>query len=241
MAIKQDVRLNSTSVNAFKLEKEFLDYLRFSGSVESEIFKIVDAKFKSTDKIPSQLRILGQLLDSNLNKSLSGRTGPIFYNCYKISVQNKSIDEIEVVRNCEKKGQVIARIKKTGETLFQISFIQTEWQSVIGDSAMLNLKDKICDFVISNKKVHELSCKNTLITVGTGTQLEEIKLHQFKFNRDSKNQIEITGGRFKDFLERSQINILIPEEGKIKFTEEEIAIRDDYAEPAPAPPPTQKR
>lgn len=233
--IKQDVRLKSIPTNTFQLENEFLDYLRFSGNVETEIFKIVDSKFKSTGKIPSQLRILSQLLDSKLSKSPSKQSGAIFYNCYKISIQNKSSDEIEVLKNCEKKAQIIARVKKSGENLYQISFIQSEWQSVIGDSAMLNLKDKVCDLVISNKKVHELSCKNTLITVGTGTELEEIKLHQFKFDRDSKNQIEITGGRFKDFLERSQINILVPEEGKIKFREEEILVRDDYAEPPPTP------
>ena len=233
--IKQDVRPNPSTPKAFSIENEFLDYLRFSGSVETEVFKIVDSKFKSTEKIPSQLRILSQLLDLKFNKSSAGKKGAIFYNCYKISVQNKTEDEFEVLKNCEKKSQIIARIKKSGESLYQIDFIQSEWQSVIGDSAMLNLKDKVCNLVISNKKVHELICKNTLITVETGTQLEEIKLHQFKFNRDSKNQIEITGGRFKDFLERSQINILIPEEGKIKFTEEEIMVRDDYAAPVTLP------
>ena len=46
----------------------------------------------------------------------------------------------------------------------------------------------------------------------------------------------MTGGRFKDFLERSKIHVLVPEEGKIKFKEEELAVRDDYAETLPEKP-----
>lgn len=233
--IQQDLSQKNIKDNKFKIENEFLDYLRFAGSVEIEIFKIVDSKFKSTQKIPSQLMILSQLLDSKFNKKTSSRS-PIFYNCYKTAVQNVSDNETEVLRACEKKGQVIARVKRNNVNSYQVSFVQSEWQSVIGDSAMLNLKDKVCQFVISSKKVYEISCDNTLITVGSGTQLEEIKLHNFKFDRDAKNQIVVSGGRFKDFLERSKINILVPEEGKIKFKEEELSVRDDYAEPPPAAP-----
>ncbi len=234
-ATQQDLSQKPVQNNKFQIENEFLDYLRFSGSVEIEIFKIVDSKFKSTQKIPSQLMILSQLLDSKFNKKVASRA-PIFYNCYKTAVQNISDSEVEVLRTCEKKGQIIARVKRNNPNSFQINFIQSEWQSVIGDSAMLNLKDKICQFVISNKKVHEISCDNTLITIGTGAQLEEIKLHNFKFNRDAKNQIVVSGGRFKDFLERSKINILVPDDGKIKFKEEELSVRDDYAEPPPPAP-----
>ncbi len=225
---KQDLVQKSIKSHQFQIENDFLEYLRFSGSVEIEIFKIVDSKFKSTQKIPSQLMILSQLLDLNLNKKSGLKSSPIFYNCYKIKAQNKSNDEIEILRNCEKTAHAMARIKKSGANLYQISFVQSEWQSVIGDSAMLNQKDKVCQLVISNKKVFEVSCSDTLITIGTGAQLEEIKLHHFKFDRTAKNQIMITGGRFKDFIERSKINIVVPEEGKIKFKEEELAVRDDY-------------
>lgn len=232
---QQDLSQKPVQNNKFQIENEFLDYLRFSGSVEIEIFKIVDSKFKSTQKIPSQLMILSQLLDSKFSKKTASRA-PIFYNCYKTAIQNTSDNEVEVLRTCEKKGQIIARVKRNNPNSFQINFIQSEWQSVIGDSAMLNLKDKICQFVILNKKVHEINCDNTLITIGTGAQLEEIKLHNFKFSRDAKNQIVVSGGRFKDFLERSKINILVPDDGKIKFKEEELSVRDDYAEPPPAKP-----
>lgn len=232
---QQDLSQKNIKENKFKIENEFLDYLRFAGSVEIEIFKIVDSKFKSTQKIPSQLMILSQLLDSKFNKKTASRA-PIFYNCYKTVVKNVSDDEADVLRACEKKPQVIARVKRNNINSYQVNFIQAEWQSVIGDSAMLNLKDKICQFVISNKKVHQISCDNTLITVGSGAQLEEIKLHNFKFDRDAKNQIVVSGGRFKDFSERSKINILVPEEGKIKFKEDELSVRDDYAEPPPEAP-----
>jgi hypothetical protein len=228
---QQDLSQKVNKSTKFQIENEFLDYLRFAGSVEIEMFKIVDSKFKSTQKIPSQLMILSQLLDYKFNKKTRSGSAPIFYNCYKIAVQNPSDNEAEVLRTCEKKPQVIARVKRSNANQFQIHFIQSEWQAVIGDSAMLNLKDKICQFVISNKKVHEVNCDNTLITIGTGAQLEEIKLHHFKFDRNAKNQIVVTGGRFKDFLERSKINIVVPEEGKIKFKEEELSFRDDYAEP----------
>lgn len=230
---KQDLSQTTSLNNIFQIENEFLDYLRFAGSVETEIFKIVDSKFKNTQKIPSQLMILSQLLDSKFNKKTNSRSVSIFYNCYKMTVQSTSVDEFEVSRACEKNGHVIAKIKRNGANLFQVTFIQSEWQSVIGDSAVLNLKDKVCQLVISNKKVFEVSCDHTLITIGTGAQLEEIKLHNFKFDRDAKNQIIVTGGRFKDFLERSKINILVPEEGKIKFKEVELVVRDDYADVVP--------
>lgn len=227
----------SIKSNRFQIENDFLDYLRFSGNVEVEIFKIVDVQFKNTPKIPSQLMILSQLLDLKFNKKSGSKSNPIFYNCNKIEVQNKADDEIEVLRTCEKKPQVIARLKRNSTQIYQVSFIQSEWQTVIGDSAMLNQKDKICQLVISNNKVFEINCDNTLITIGTGAQLEEIKLHHFKFDRAAKNQITITGGRFKDFVERSKINIVVPEEGKIKFKEEELAVRDDYIDPPPKPTP----
>lgn len=231
---QQDLGQKAVKNNKFQIENEFLDYLRFAGSVEIEIFKIVDSKLKSTQKIPSQLMILSQLLDSKFNKKTASRA-PIFYNCYKTAVQNTSNNEVEVLKTCEKKGQVIARVKRNNSNSFEVNFVQSEWQSVIGDSAMLNLKDKICLLTISNNKVYEISCDNTLITIGAGAQLEEIKLHNFKFNRAAKNQIVVSGGRFKDFLERSKINILVPDDGKIKFKEEELSVRDDYAEPVQTP------
>jgi hypothetical protein len=217
--------------NQFQVESDFLDDLRFAGQVEAEIFKIVDHKFKNTQKIPSQLMILSQLLDLKFDKKIKLPTAvSVFYNCNKIMVQSKTEKEFDVLRTCEKNGQVIARIKKNSINQFQVNFIQSEWQTVIGDSAMLNLKDKICYLTRQNNKVSEVSCDNTLITIGSGTQLEEIKLHHFKFDRNAKNQIVVSGGRFKDFLERSKINILVPEEGKIKFKEEELNVRDDYVD-----------
>jgi hypothetical protein len=237
-SVQQDLSQNKMQDHKFKVENEFLDYLRFAGSVEMEIFKIVDLKFKETEKIPSQLRILSQLLDLKFNKKVVSRSSSIFYNCNKVEIQNISDQEFNILRTCERKPQVIAKIKRDSINLYQVSFIQSEWQTVIGDSAMLNQRDKVCQLVISNKKVFEVSCDNTLITIETGAQLEEIKLHRFKFDRAAQNQIVVTGGRYKDFLERSKINIVVPDEGKIKFKEEELAVRDDYAEPVTPPKPT---
>ena len=235
---QQDLSQSHLRDQSFSANIEFLDHLRFAGSVETEIFKIVDPRFKSTDKIPSQLRILSELLDLKYLGKTGKKFEPVFYNCHKISVEAKPDQELEVSRACEKKASVIARIKKIGTNEFKINFLQSEWQTVIGDSAMLNQKDKICKIIISDKKVFEVICDNTIITVGSGAQLEEIKLHHFKFDRTDKNQIVITGGRFKDFIERSKIDITVPEDGKIKFKEEELSVKDDY-EPLPvrvAPP-----
>jgi topoisomerase IA-like protein len=99
---------------------------------------------------------------------------------------------------------------------------------VIGDSAILNQKDKICQFLISDNKVFEIICENTLMTAGVGAQLEEIKLQKFIFNRSGAKQITVVGGRFKDYLERSRINIVVPETGKIDFKEEELLVKDEF-------------
>lgn len=210
------------------LNESFLNYLQFAGSVEVEVLKIVNPEFKQTKKIPSQLLILAQLLELKINRRTAIRADSIFYNCLKLDWIKKSEKETHILRTCEKKPQAIALIKRNGITEYEIHFIQSEWQSVIGDSALLNQKDKVCRLIISNKKVHELTCENTLLTSGSQASLEEIRLRTYTFSRTGKNQIVVAGGRYKDLLERSKINIIVPEDGKIKFKEIETAVIDDF-------------
>lgn len=211
-------------------DSAFLSYLKFTGQVEIEVFKIINPKFKETQKIPSQLYILSQLLQLKVDPKSLGASTSIFYNCYKIDLIQKNEKEIDVQRSCEQKKPVIARLRKKSVNEYNITFFQSLWSSVIGESAILNQKDKVCIIKISDQKVHEFVCENTLLTVGTGSALEEIRLSKYFFNRTGKKQIEITGGRYRDFTERSKINITVPEEGKIQFKEVELHVKDDFEE-----------
>lgn len=212
----------------FELNESVQSYLKFSGSVEAEIFKIIDPAFKKTSKIPSQLLILSQLIELKLSKKTKIKNSDIFYNCSQIRIENSSNSEILISPTCEKNSQIMARIKKNGIQQYEVRFIQSEWKNVVGASAILNQKDKVCQISISDKKVNKIICENTLITAGAGIQLEEIKLKKITFNRVGQKQIVVDGGRFKDYLERSHIHIVVPETGKINFKEEEISIKDDF-------------
>lgn len=230
-----DQRQASTQMQKLKVESQvldsdFLNFIKFTGQVELEVFKIINPQFKNTQKIPSQLYILSQLLQLKVDPQSLPPATSIFYNCYKIELVIKEKNKVEVLRTCEAKKSSIALLHKTSSNDYLIHFYQSQWSSVIGDSALLNQKDKTCRIKVEDKKVQEFSCENTLLTSGAGTSLEEIRLSRYSFSRTGKKQIEVVGGRYKDFTERSKINIVVPEEGKIHFNEIELHVKDDFAE-----------
>lgn len=210
------------------LDHHFLNVLNFSGSVETEILKLVQPSFKQHQKIPSQLKILSQILDLHLNKKTKNKSSDIFINCSKIKIHSPKKNTYEIVPVCEKNSLPLAIIFEKEKNIYIVEFKQSEWKSVIGDSVILNQKDKICKIVISNNKLNELTCENTLINTGSSLQLEEIKIEKYEFYRQGSVQIRVQGGRYKDFIKRSSINIIVPDSGKIDFKEDEILIKDEF-------------
>lgn len=224
IAVKSDVDHKDKKTSLSKSSQETYEILRFCGTVENEVFKIIDKRYKNTDKVPSQLNILSQLL-SPLKKQ------NIFYDCLKIDTQESTeglSTVYNVFRTCEKNPRLIAKIEKKSNLEMNVSFVQSTWSYVIGESALLNLKDKVCYIHLKENVVSRFSCENSLMTMNTGDHLEEIRIHKYEFDRNGKNQIMVKGGRFKNMVEVSQISIQVPDQGRIKLIEKELKIRDDF-------------
>ena len=197
-----------------------MDYLKFSGTVELEVMKLIDSNYKKTTKIPSQINILYQLLDPEKHSQ-------IFYDCRKIKIITQG-ERSDIFKNCEQRSEKIAEIYQKNSNLISIRFIQAQWKSVIGDSALLNLKDKVCEILISENKVDKLNCKDTLLTLKSDHLLEEIKIEKYEFDRQGKKQIVVNGGRFKNMLQTTDIQITVPDGGRIERIEKELKSKDEY-------------
>lgn len=208
----------------FYKQEEFLDAVRFAGSVENEIISLIYPQVKAQSKQVSQLQILSLLLDRNNHI----KTGPLQFDCQIFSFELQKMETfLNIYKKCESQPLLLAQVEKIGER-YRISFSQSHWKYTIGDSALLGLKDKVCELWVHQGKLMKLNCENHIMTIGSGKELEEIRLDRYVFDRSQKQQILIQGGKYKDFIQRSKINITVPDMGKIIYKEKHIDIKDEF-------------
>lgn len=223
---------------------EFLEVIEFAASIEKEAFRLATANVKNEKKQILQLETLSYALNSifspkNLPKNIS-------LDCKLYGYKENSKTEISLTRNCMKPNPMIAQITQLDLNQYRITFFQREWSATLGSAVSFANNNRTCTLKLKSEKLSMMTCENTLYSLSAEASLEELRLNQITFNRESKDQLIVTGARYKDLIERSKIQVRVPLEGKIKIMEKELEVHDDFekivnpdaapAEPAPSNP-----
>lgn len=153
-------------------------------------------------------------------------------DCGRFQVEKTETGLLRILKICEKPAALIATVQpKMNETELEVDFKIKEWASVVGLSVTLTNPDVKCHLKIKDKKLSEMSCENwAYFLSASDASATEIQLKTFSFRRDQTLQLKLTGGFYRDLVERKKIDISVPLEGKIKLIEKEIEVKDDFAD-----------
>ncbi len=216
-----------------KIERESI---YFAASLEKEALKLL-LKEPSFDGL-TLFSVLSYAveIDSGIKKM-----APSLLDCsrfrFERSLNIKS--QLNIFKTCEKPEVLVATAALSElAPQMKITFYIKEWAQVLGLSVLTTGDNIICDIEIQNKKLQQLSCENWARSLSnSATAIEELRLKTFRFQRDDAKQFVLIGGRYKDLLERSKINIQVPLQGKITRWEKEIEIVDEFADTLQPPAP----
>lgn len=228
------VKLTPKTVESAKLSEKFyqqnhfFDALKFAGQIEKEALKLAQTNQKNQLKHALQLETLSYALMQTQNVKELPRD--LELDCKRYQIREVFKNEIELLRICERPFSPIARIEHVSKQNFKITFNQEYWSKSVGNSAVFNSKNRICDLILDHQQVVKLSCLQTIYTVGSDAQLEELRITDLKFDRNSDLQLYVKGGRYRDLIERSQFKVVVPKDGKIKVNESELDVKDDFAD-----------
>jgi hypothetical protein len=211
-----------------KKMKELASVLRFSASVEREIFKIIRNNLSPS---MTQFEIISAVIDQNIG--VKKKFGLVDCKLYRI---DRNLDRIQIFKQCLTPEALIASIdlKKQQAT---VHFNTKEWAYTVGTSVALTAKNRICDIYFTDSKLKRLSCENTQLLVDQSADIVELKLSEFVFDQEAKNQVQVSGGFFKNLTEHRKLKLSIPFDGKIKIIEKELKVQDDFAVPVDPPKP----
>ncbi len=204
--------------------KQLSTIIRFSASVEREIFKTIRTNLSPT---MTQFEVLSAILDQNLG--IKKNFGSVDCKLYKIK---RSLKKIDFYKQCLSPESLIATID-FNQNKATIHFYTKEWAYAVGASVALAGKDRICDIQFSQSKLNKLSCEQTQLMLAQTTDIEELRLSEFIFDQSATDQVHVTGGFYKNLTEHRKLKLNIPFDGKIKIIEKELKVQDDFAEQKP--------
>ncbi|MBY0555016.1 hypothetical protein K2P97_10845 [bacterium] len=217
-------------LKAVRKPQEFSKTLReavyFSNSLEREALKLI-LKDSSLQKI-TLFSVLSYIFETNSGVKKSTPRG---LDCGKYEIQRIQKD-IRIFKTCVKPSVEIVQIHEIeADKEYQFDFLIKEWASVVGSAVALTGSDVKCIVAIKDKKLQRLNCENWSYQVSEDQMSSTVvKIKEFVFQRDAKNQFTIKGGFFKELSENKKINISVPLAGKIKIIEKEIEVIDEFAE-----------
>ena len=226
----------SETSKKFYNEEFFLDIMEFAASIEKETFRLATANVKSEKKQILQLETLSYALNSLFNPKHLPKN--VSLDCKLYGYKEVSKKQVSLTRNCTKPYAIIADITQLDLNQYKIIFFQREWSAILGSAVSFANNNRECILKVKTEKLSSMTCEHTLYSLSAEASLEELRLNQIAFNRESKDQLVIRGARFKDMIERSKIQINVPLEGKIKIIEKELEVHDDFekiANPDAAP------
>lgn len=208
--------------------KKMTYYLKFIGSLEKEILKLVMA---GEAPVTNQFEVLAQamgLVSEVKTEYLAG------FDCQK----NKAIlsgKKIEFFNVCYTPQRKLAEmwILDSQPTSYKVVFNTSQWEKILGSITGVLSKNRSCIFTISDNKVQKLNCKDTSFGAQAGarsSQLKEYKLTTYVYERNAQDEIIVSGSVLRDFLEIKKISVKVPVIGKIKILEKEMHVVDEFAD-----------
>lgn len=205
--------------------KELKEHLYFAASLERESLRMI-SKNTSFERA-TLFSVLSYAFEI---ASGTKRSAPLGTDCNRFQIEKGLGHELRVLKTCQKPSALIALIQpKMQETEFHIVFKTKEWASVVGLSVTLTNPDIECDLEIKEKKLSSLSCENwAYFLSASDASATEIRLKTMRFHRNQELQLKLSGGFFRDLVERKKIDISVPLQGKIKLIEKEIEVKDDF-------------
>lgn len=206
--------------------KEIKENLHFASSLERESLRLISHN-PSLD--PTTLfSVLSYAFEV---ASGTKKTPPRNIDCGRFQIEKSEQKMLKVFKICEKPFKLVATLQpRLEETAFEVTFKIKEWASVVGLSVTLTNSDIVCQLQIKDKKLNALSCEHwAYFLSASDASATEIHLKTMSFHRDQSPQLKLSGGFFRDLVERKKIDIHVPIEGKIKLIEKEIEVKDDFA------------
>jgi hypothetical protein len=95
-----------------------------------------------------------------------------------------------------------------------ITFKTKEWAPVVGLSVTLTNPDIECQLQIKDKKLDELNCDHwAYFLSASDASATEIHLKTMTFRRGDELQLHLSGGFYRDLIERKKIEIRVPLQG----------------------------
>jgi hypothetical protein len=223
-AEKKELSLSGLEVQNRELVqlKQIASSIRFVASVEREILKIIRPGLTMAN---TQFEILNLVFDQRLGTKKN--FGNIDCKLYNIQ---KKLDGFEIYKLCQKPSALIATISMKDNNLITIQFLTKEWTSIVGQSVALISPDRICKISLESEKVYKMTCEHTAFVVGTNPDIQELRLVEFVFDQKANQQVQVSGGYYKNLIEHRKIKLNIPFDGKIKIIEKELKIHDDFVD-----------
>ncbi|MFP5519490.1 MAG: hypothetical protein ACLGGX_06275 [Bdellovibrionia bacterium] len=106
-------------------------------------------------------------------------------------------------------------------------------QKLIGLGASLAASEFYCDFVLTERRIREMNCRNLAQQKLSGSHI--LKIDRFQFKKDQeKVQAQILGQVFDNLMPLRKFEMKIPLTGKIKITETELFPPEDLEVSEPA-------
>ena len=206
--------------------KNITTVIRFSASIEREIFKIIRP---SLSPQMTQFEVISTVLDQSLG--IKKNFGTVDCKLYRIK---RNLTKIEIYKQCQKPEVLITHID-LGKDQMTLHYYTKEWSAAVGVSVALTAQDRICQIKFTKQKLNRMSCERTELLVDQSADIEELRLSEFIFDQSATDQVHVVGGFYKNLTEHRKLKINIPFDGKIKIIEKELNVRDDFAEPIAAP------
>lgn len=223
----KDLTLSQAQVE-FKRRK-ILDDMKFAASLEREIFRVI---LSEDQQRLSQFEVLALAAEQYLNIKSGKLLG---YECQKLNL-TRSVNNVYLVQSyCLKKPRILAEITLQDglNQSYSVKFFNQEWLSLIGGSAQLTNGNRVCVFTIDKNQLQKINCENTLFNLNQSsrdTSLQDLRIQTFEYSRNSSEEVRLVGGFYKDLIEIKKIKLTVPLQGRIKYQEKKLKIKDDFAD-----------
>lgn len=195
--------------------------LRFAASIEREILKTIRSDINIS---MTQFEVISVIYDQKIGtkKNFSN----IDCKLYKTVAQGQ---HTEIVKQCQKPESKVANLDFSQRNQITITFDTSEWSGIVGATVAMTAPKRQCVLNYENKKLIRFSCENTVLQLAEQNDIEELRLAEFIFDQNAKDQVHVVGGFFKNLIEHRKLKLNIPFDGKIKIIEKELKVRDDFA------------
>lgn len=207
--------------------KEVKESLFFAASLERESLRLIS---RNLSMEPTTLfSVLSYAFEI---ASGTKRSSPRAVDCGRYQIEKTSDGTLNVFKTCQKPFALIATVRpRMNETELDVTFKIKEWASVVGMSVTLTNPDVTCLLRIQDKKLAEMNCENwSYFLSASDASATEIRLKTMSFRRNQELQLKLSGGFYRDLVERKKIDITVPLQGKIKLIEKELEVKDDFAD-----------